>query len=314
MPAPHDQSRHPIVGIAFKLASIVLLTAMAACVKYLGSDVPPGQVIFFRGLISVLVLSIVAWRGEGLALLKTRNWRGHASRSIAGSLSMFCWFLALTLIPLAQMMAISFTIPIFVTVLAMVFLGERIHAYRWTALGIGFLGVVVIVAPQLEAGVGSGLGTLIGLAAAVMAAFALMFLRRMSGEEHALTITFYFFLTSTVLAAATAVLGWPMPTPEQWFVLGLVGLFGVSGQLLMAYSFRYAEASLVAPLDYVGLVIAVAVGFYVFDEIPSLSTWVGAPLVIVSGLIILWREYTRFQRVVPVTEPVPPPAAKSPRR
>jgi len=293
-----DESHHAIVGIGFKLLSVLCLAAMAACVKYLGSAVPAGQVVFFRGIISMLVIGAVAWRTEGLKVLKTRNWRAHASRSVAGAISMFCWFISLTMIPLAQMMSISFTIPLFLTVLAMVFLHERIHSYRWTALAIGFAGVVIIVAPELIEGSGSALGVSIALAAAILAAFALMFLRRMSGHEHALTITFYFFLTSTVLAVATLVFGpWPVPTREQWLLLGMTGGFGVLGQLAMSYSYRYAEASLVAPLDYVNMLVAVLIGFYVFGEIPHVSTWIGAPLVMAAGGIILWREYATLRQI-----------------
>jgi drug/metabolite transporter (DMT)-like permease len=271
---------------------------MAACVKQLGESIPVAQIIFFRGLISMFVLAIVAWRGEGLHLLTTRNWRAHAARSLAGALAMFCWFAALTMIPLAQMTAISFTIPLFLTVLAMVFLKERIHAYRWTALGIGFAGVIIIVAPDLTAGNGNMLGVGVSLLAAVLAAFALLFLRRMSGHEHALTITFYFFVTSTSLALLTLLFsGWPAPTRTQWMLILMTGLFGVFGQLFMSYTYRYAEASLVAPLDYVSMLIAIVVGYYFFSEIPNLSTWIGAPLVIASGGIILWREYVKHKTV-----------------
>jgi drug/metabolite transporter (DMT)-like permease len=289
---------HPVFGIAFKLASVLFLAGMAACVKYLGTAIPAGQAIFFRGVISMLVVAAVAARGGRLRLLATRNWRAHAARSLAGTISMFCWFVALTMIPLAEMTAISFAVPLFLTILAMLFLHERIHWYRWTALGVGFAGVLIIVLPQLTAERGSALGAGIGLLAAVSAAFALMFLRRMSGHEHVLTITFYFFLTSTVFAALTALFGgWPLPTPEQWLVLGLMGLFGVLGQLLMTYSYQYAEASMVAPLDYVNMLVAVAIGFYVFGEIPHASTWLGAPLVIIAGCIIIWREYAKLKAV-----------------
>ncbi len=293
-----DEHANPVLGISFKLASVVCLAGMAACVKALGSSIPAAQAIFFRGVISMFVLTIIAWRGEGLHVLKTRNWRGHAMRSIAGSLSMFCWFTALTLIPFAQMTAISFTVPLFLTVLAMVVLGERIHMYRWTALGIGFAGVVIIVAPALSEGSGNMLGIAVSLLAAVLAAFALLALRRMSGEEHAITITFYFFVTSSTLAVLTLVFeGWPLPQGTQWLLLGLTGLFGVLGQLFMSYTYRYAEASLVAPLDYVNMLIAVTIGYYVFGEIPRWSTWIGAPLVIASGGIILWREYVKLKRI-----------------
>lgn len=306
MPHPAEPSHHPVVGVALKLASIVFLAGMAASVKALGDAIPAGQTIFFRGLISMLILALVARLSEGLHLLKTRNWRAHAARSLAGSASMFCWFAALTMIPLAQMTAISFTIPLFLTVLAMVFLGERIHAYRWTALAVGFAGVILIVAPELTAGGGSTAGVAIGLTAAVLGAFAQMFLRRMSVHEHALTITFYFSMTSTVFALATAAFGgWPAPTPRQWLLIGLVGLLGTFGQLLMSYSYRYAEASLVAPLDYTGLLFAVAFGFYLFDEIPHLSTWVGAPLVIVAGCIIIWRQYATLRAIRAAAELAP---------
>jgi len=196
------------------------------------------------------------------------------------------------------MTAISFTIPLFLTVLAMLFLGERIHWYRWTALGIGFAGVLVIVGPQLTLAGGSALGAGIGLTAAITAAFALMFLRRMSTHEHVLTITFYFFLTSAAFAVLTALFGgWPAPTPLQWFMIGLTGIFGVLGQLTMSYSYRYAEASLVAPIDYVNMLVAVAIGFYLFGEVPHVSTWIGAPLVIAAGGIILWREYAKLRAI-----------------
>jgi drug/metabolite transporter (DMT)-like permease len=166
--------------------------------------------------------------------------------------------------------------------------------------------VLVIVGPDLLRVSGHALGAATGLAAAVLAAFALMFLRRMSGHEHALTITFYFFATSTVLALFTAAFGgWPLPTPAQWLVLTLVGVFGVIGQLLLTYSYRQSEASLLAPLDYVSMLVAVVVGYYLFGEIPHVSTWIGAPLVIGAGGIILWREYVKLRRIRPIERMVP---------
>jgi drug/metabolite transporter (DMT)-like permease len=295
MPAVSASSHDPrpvITAVGLKLVSVLGLAAMAACVKALGSAVPPGQVVFFRGLISMLVIAGVASRLGGLRLLATSNWRAHAARSHAGSLSMFCWFFTLTLIPLAEMTAISFTVPLFLTLLALVFLGERIHVYRWTALGVGFAGVLVIVGPDMLTSQSSVLGKGIGLVAAVFAALALMFLRHMSAREHALAITFYFFLTSSALAFLTIPFApWPLPTGGQWLLLGMTGIFGVLGQLAMTWSYRYAEASLLAPLDYLSMIVALAIGYYVFDEVPGISTWVGAPLVIAAGAIILWREY-----------------------
>jgi drug/metabolite transporter (DMT)-like permease len=286
------RQHRPVLGVLLKLTSIVLLASMAACVKYLGDAIPSGQTIFVRGIISIVLLAFLAWRIEGLHVLKTKNLRSHALRSLAGTVSMFCWFTALTLIPLADFWAISFTSPLFLTILAMVFLGERIHAFRWTALAIGFAGVVIMVGPHLSVG-SSSFGFAIALLAAVSSAFAMMFLRGMSGSggEHAITITFYFSLTTMACASVTALWGWPWPTAEQWLFIVLTGLFGVIGQLLMTYSYSFAEASTIAPLDYTNLLLAVFFGWFVFDEVPHLSTWIGAPLVVAAGAIILWREY-----------------------
>jgi drug/metabolite transporter (DMT)-like permease len=277
----------------------VLLSGMSACVKYLGSDIPSGETIFVRGLISIVVLAFVASRMEGLKLLKTRNLRSHALRSLSGTASMFSLFLALTLIPLAKVTAITFTAPMFLTVLAMLFLGERIHRYRWTALAVGFVGVLIMVGPSLSFGGSDSLGVTVALGAAVFSAIAVMFLRGMSsgGGEHAVTITFYFSLTSMVCAAFTALAGWPMPTAGQWLFIGLAGLFGVLGQLFMTFSYAHAEASMIAPLDYTNMIMSVGFGYLFFDEVPSTATWVGAPLVIAAGLLILWREY-RLKRAL----------------
>ena len=218
-PVPASSRHLPVLGITLKLASVVVFAGMLVCIKYLGRDIPAGQTIFVRGLISVVVLALLAWSTGRLHLLKTDNWRSHALRSLCGTVSMFCLFVAIAMIPLADLTAISFTTPLFLTVLAMVFLGERIHGFRWTALGIGFVGVLVTIGPHLSFTHGASAGVLVALSSAIFSAFALMFLRKMSGGEHAITITFYFSLTFMVCSALTAIRGWPMPTPAQWLLI-----------------------------------------------------------------------------------------------
>jgi drug/metabolite transporter (DMT)-like permease len=290
--SPPSSRQLPILGIVLKLASVVVFAGMLVCIKALGRDIPAGQTIFARGLISVVVLALLAWGTGRLHLLKTDNWRSHALRSLCGTVSMFCLFVAIAMIPLADLTAISFTTPLFLTVLAMVFLGERIHRFRWTALGIGFIGVLVTMGPHLSFAHGAPAGVLVALASAIFSAFARMFLRKMSGGEHAITITFYFSLTFMVCSALTALRGWPMPTQEQWLLIVGAGLFGVFGQVLMTYSYRYAEASTIAPLDYSNMIMSIVLGYVFFDEIPTLAVWIGAPLILGAGLIILWREYS----------------------
>lgn len=277
---------------------------MALCIKLLGPQIPAGQSIFVRGVVSVVVLAFIAWRTDGLHLLTTRNWRSHALRSLSGTVSMFCLFSAVTLLPLADVTAITFTAPLFLTLLAMLFLGERIHRFRWTALGVGFLGVLIMIAPLLSYSGGTSLGALVALGHAVFSAIAMVFLRKMSGREHAVTITFYFSLTFMACAALTAFLGWPALTSTQWVLIVLTGLFGVFAQILMTYSYRYAEASAIAPLDYSNMIMSVILGYVFFGDIPSVSVWVGTPLVVGAGMIILWREYyLKKQLSAPTAEP-----------
>jgi drug/metabolite transporter (DMT)-like permease len=295
--APHSSRHRPALGIALKLASVALFAGMALCVKFLGQGTPSGQTIFVRGLISVVVLALIAWRTDGLHLLKTSNWRAHALRSVSGTISMFFLFAAITMIPLADVTAITFTAPMFLTVLAMVFLGEQIHRYRWTALILGFMGVLIMIGPHLSFGAGNSLGSLAALGAALFSAIAMTSLRAMSGGEHAITITFYFSLTFMFFAALTAIQGWPMPTPTQFTLIVLAGFFGVFGQLLMTYSYRYAEASTIAPFEYASMIMAILLGYLFFEEIPNLSVWIGAPLVILAGSIVLWREQSLKKQI-----------------
>ncbi len=288
--------------MTLKLTSLVLFAGMQACIKYLDDGVPLGESVFLRSLIAVVVVAVLAHQTFGLQLLKTDNWQRHALRSLAGTISMFCLFAALTMIPMAEVSAINYSAPMFTTLLAMVFLGEKIHAFRWTALGLGLGGVAIIMGPHLDFGSDHAVGLLVALGASLFSALAMVFLRSMSGGEHAITITFYFMLTSMVCGLLTLPWGWVMPTAEQAIVLFLLGLFGVGGQLLMTYSYRYAEASTIAPLDYTSLIIFAAVGYWLFGELPNASMWWGAPLVIASGLIIFWREY-RLQKTTAAAQP-----------
>lgn len=281
-----------MLGVSVHLCSIVLFACMAAGVKYLGGTLPTGEIMFARCSVAVLALTATAYFTDGLHILKTRNWRLHATRSFAGTFNMFCYFTSLHLLPLADVTAITFTTPMFVTLMAMLLLGERIHAFRWSALGIGFVGALIMLAPYLQLNEAS-FGVVAAFAGALASAGALISLRSMSGGEHAVTITFYFMLTAMLASLLTLPWGWVMPTPMQFTILLITGACGYGAQLLLTYSFRFAEASTIAPLQYTSMIMAIIVGFVLFGEVPSWSIWAGAPLVIASGLIIFWREYQR---------------------
>lgn len=285
-------THRPVLGVLLKLVSVALLAIMSTCIKILGKDIPIGETIFARGLMAILVLGGIAHRTTGLRILKTNNWRRHALRAGAGTASMFCLFASLTMIPLADVTAINFASPIFITILAMLLLKERIHTIRWSALVVGLVGVVVMIAPQLSVQHGNdGVGAMIALTGAITGAIAITTLRSMSKTEPAITITFYFLVTAMSCALLTSIFGWVMPDLRQGFWIVMAALCGVLGQLAMTTAYRYAEASAVAPLDYTGMIMSVAIGYLVFSEVPTISILSGSLLVIVSGLVIILREY-----------------------
>lgn len=281
----------PVLGILLKLAAVVLFGGMAACVKYVGQDIPIGEMIFVRGIISLAALALIAWRTAGLQVLRTQNWRSHALRSLAGTGAMFAWFMALTLIPMVEATAVAFTQPMFLSVLATLLLGERMHLVRWTALVVGFTGVSIMVSSHLSFGGSSSLGAAFALASALCGALSMVSLRNMSGRENALSITFYYSLATTVCAALTVFWGWPVPTVKQWVLVALIGVLGTAAQLALTSAYRHAEASALAPLDYTSMIVAMVIGYGIFDEMPARSVWLGVPLVIAAGLLIFWREY-----------------------
>ena len=281
----------PFLGMLCKVVAMLMFALMFAAVRWLGPHFPIGEIVFFRSLLGLPVIVVAASLSGGLHLLATRRVDSHALRSIAGVISMFCNFTAYTLLPLADVTAIGFAAPLFIVVLAAVFLRERVHVYRWSAVVIGFIGVLVIVGPEARMASGATIGVMFALASAALAAVAMIFLRRMSAHEHSTAIAFYFMLTAAVVSLFTLPLGWNVPTGrEGWILLGC-GLAGGVGQLFLSFSYRYGEASLLAPFDYTAMIWAVALGYFVFGELPMANVWIGAAIVIAAGLLILWREH-----------------------
>lgn len=289
-PIEHDQ---PLVGILYKLASVLILAIMSACIKWLGPEFPTGQIMFYRSLFAVPPILLAAALGEGLHLLKAHSVTPHAMRSITGAGAMFCTFSALTLIPLADAVSIGFAAPLFIVVLAVITLGERVHLYRWSAVAVGFMGVILMIGPHFETGTTSLLGASFALAGAVLTAASMILIRRMSAQEHSITIAFYFSLTCAAVGLCTLVTGWHAQSPMQTGVLVMTGLLGGVGQLFLTLSYRYAEASVIAPLDYTNMIWATILGYFVFGELPTTIVWAGSIIVISAGLLILWREHRR---------------------
>lgn len=274
---------------------------MSALVKYLGSAVPVGEMVAARSVVGVVTIALIAWRTQRLHLLRTRNWQSHAMRSSAGALAMFTWILSLTRAPIADATAMVFMGPVFATLLAPLLLREPVRAVRWLAVALGFGGVFIMTGPRFVHTDNTTLGLMLALLCALFTACSMIFLRQIGRTEHALTTTFYFCVATLLCAAVTAAWGWPMPSPRDWLLLLLIGLLGTLGQFLMTAAFSYAEASIVVPVEYSGILVAALLGYVFFGEIPGISIWIGAPLVVGAGLLIVWSEYKPGKPVTAIT-------------
>jgi drug/metabolite transporter (DMT)-like permease len=231
-------------------------------------------------------------RGIGMSTLKTNQPWSHARRAMTGVCAMFSYFGALTFLPVADLTAIGFASPLIVVILAATVLGEVVRLYRWSAVAVGFIGVMIMVSPHISGdfGHGSGIGVGLALANAVFVAFTMIFIRMMSASEPALTIAFYFQLASACVSGLIMTFMWVTPDVGQLVLLVSLGVLGGIGQLLMTNSYRFADASTLANFDYAAMVWAILFGWLVFSELPPAEVFVGAVVVIGSGLFIAWRE------------------------
>ena len=279
-----------MLGISDKIVAHLMFAVMFASAKSVGVAVPIGQVLFWRSGVGILVIIAFAAATHRLALLATNRIDTHAFRSLSGVTSMFCNFSAFSLLPLADATAIGFTQPLFVVVMAALMLGEQVRVYRWSAVILGLAGVIIIIGPHATLGGNHLVGALYALTGAALSALAMIFLRRMSAHEHSITIAFYFMLTTIVLSSFSFLLGWTPLDNTQMSALILTGFAGGIGQLCLSYSYRFAEASVLAPFDYTALLWAAALGYFVFGDFPILQVWIGAGFVIAAGLVIVWRE------------------------
>ncbi len=284
-------------AISLKLGQTLLFSLMYAAIKLAG-DVPIGQVVFFRGFFALIPLIAWTWFTVGpLALVRTERPVLHVVRGGVGVAAMFTNFTALSLLPLATVTAFSFMQPIFATILAALFLKEQVGKFRWAAVAIGFGGVLMMVEPHggLAALVALHLSKGVGYALtfSLLSAVVVVWIRRISATERSEAIVFYFMLTCSVVGALVMSFDHVALTLHNTFWLVLCGLFGGSGQLMMTFSYRYGEPSLLAPFDYVSMVWAMILGWFVFGEMPEAMVLSGAGVVIASGLFIAWREHRR---------------------
>jgi len=288
---------NPVRGIALKLLAVALFSVMAACVKAAQEIAPPGQAVFFRALIALVpVIGYALWRRALAQAVSRRNLRGHFWRGVIGGTAMGLSFAALGLLPLPEVVAIGFTAPIFVTILAIWLLGETVRIYRWTAVIFGLIGVAIMTWPRLslirDGGLADGeaLGAVLMLAAAFLMALAQIHIRWLSRTEPTLAIVFWFHVTVSVGALASLPFGWVWPDAATWALLIAAGIFGGTAQILVTESYRISDASTLAPFEYSAMLYGLAIGYAVFGEVPGAMVMAGACVVIGAGLFILHRE------------------------
>lgn len=289
--------QNPMQGILLKCASVAVFTVMAAMVKATSetADVPAGQQVFFRSLFAIpVILAWLALRGELSVGLRTVRPMGHVYRGLVGTLSMALNFWALSLLSFPEATAIGYAAPLLVVIFAAMFLNEDVRLFRLSMVGIGLTGVLIVLSPQLRLGTDPDparmLGAVVALGGASGAALAQIFVRKLVQEERTSAIVFWFSFTSTVLGLATLPFGWVMPDATTATLLIGSGILGGVAQIMLTSAYRHADASLVAPFEYVSMLLAIAIGWYVFGEAPTGVVLTGAALVIAAGIAIIWRE------------------------
>lgn len=308
-------SAQPLLGIALKITSTLAFTGMATLIKLVSDRYPTGELVFFRSFFALIpVAAWVGWR-EFPKIFRTPRFGGHVIRSIAGAIAMFCGFTALALLPIADATAIGYASPLLTVVFAVILLGEKVHVYRWSAVGVGLCGVLVIlsdyVGPEAEHVARSSLlGAAFAVAGAVAGALAATQTRSLTRIEPAATIVVYFSSLTALFALASLPFGWAWPGGLDLAALVAAGIFGGIGQVLLTQSYRFGDASLIAPFDYTSMIWALVVSLAIFGTWPSAVVLSGAGIVIAAGLFVIWRERklgierTRSKRAQTPTTPL----------
>lgn len=293
MPLRHDARR----GAVFMLAATALFTFMGALVKLVGARIPFTEIMCFRAALALpVVLVIVLRMGQGLHLA-TQRFGQHVLRAITGTLAMGCSFYALTLLPLAEHTALTFTTPLFVTILAIPLLGERVGVHRFGAVLLGFAGILVIALGQGGFAAPADRWLMIGAGVALLhglfSALTTLLVRSLSATERSTTIVLWQSLLMTAVTAATLPFVWVTPTRDELLLLVAIGLIGGVAQVLLTEAFASAQVSSLGAYTYTGILWAVLLGWWIFGAVPGWATFLGAGLIVVASLYILHREIRR---------------------
>lgn len=273
-------------GILLMVAAVALLTLMSVLVKVIGPDYHPTQITFVRNLIAMAVILPFIYRAGGLAIMKTRRPGLHLTRSLAGTAGNILYFFAFQYMTVGDVVVISQAVPLFVTILAVLFLGEQVGVRRWLSILVGFAGVIIAINP-------AGNFTAISLIAVLATgcwATTLLLMRRLGTTESPYAVAFYFMLIGSIITACFQPWVWRTPSPDIMLLLLGIGISGALGQILMTTALKLAKASVVSPFSYTGILWAVGFDLIIWNVIPAWTTVLGAVIISASGLYIFHRE------------------------
>ncbi len=292
MPAP-PESLSSAIGL--RLISVALFATMNVVIKLAEAEgAGLGEILFWRQFGAALLVAAIVGTGPGFASLKTQRFGAHVLRCVIGLTAMSLTFWTLLLLPLAEATTLGFSMPIFATMLGALLLHEATGWRRWAAVLTGFIGVLIVTQP------GDGhippLGIMTGLGAAFCTACISILLRTIGKTESGLTTVFWFSSLSLVPLSLVYAVSVKAHPPLVWVLLLAIGLLGGVAQIAMTRSLQLGDVSLVVPMDYTALLWATLFGWLVFGMLPVPSTWLGAPIIIASGLYIVWREHVRRQK------------------
>jgi drug/metabolite transporter (DMT)-like permease len=274
-------------GIAYALAAVFLLTASDAAIKWTTGSLPFGEALFIRMLFVLLPIALIVRRRGGIASLRIVSPRNLLLRALFGTGSTFLIVASLSLLPIGEVLTLVFVTPILVTALAPLLLGEHVGWHRWLAVTGGFAGVVIMLQPGAAA---FQVAALLPLGAALVASLRDIVTRRISATESSLAILTFSALGLSAASLATLPFGWRPPSGADIAIAGVSGLLFGLAHYLMIESYRFAQASLVAPFRYTNLLWAPLMGFLIWGDVPGLALLAGAPLIAAGGLYLIWRE------------------------
>ena len=266
--------------------SICAFSIMDLIVKW-SEHYPLGQVLFFRGFFGVLFYFLIIPKERLHNFYYTKRAGLHFLRSFSGLIALVAIFIALRSLPLATVVSISFAAPIFTTIFSIFLLNERVGVYRWLAVIVGFIGILIITEPGISS---LNIFYIFPIIFCIGLSYVAITIRKLSTTEPVWLISLYFSISITLLSLFSLPLGWIMPSIKDFMILAMIGIFGGVANLWLSQSYKYSEVSLVTPLKYLALVFAIIFGYLIWDEIPTIKSLFGAALVIISTLIIFRRE------------------------